>query len=52
MQETTTLGLVMLIGLCGAPFFFGAAVGWWFSDRVRRYGVLGAFLPGWLRERI
>lgn len=44
-------GLILLCGCAGAPLMFGFTFGFWLRGRVDTYGVLGAFLPGWLRDR-
>lgn len=52
MGEQERAGLMLLCGLCAAPGVLGFALGWWWRGRVLAFGRWGAFVPGWLRDRL
>lgn len=51
MPSDAATGLRMLCCITGVPFILGVVIGTIFSGRVREYGVIGALLPGFIRNR-
>jgi len=52
MTPEQQTGLMLLCLTCGAPFFIGFALAWWYRGRVEAYGLVGALLPALIRDRI
>ncbi len=52
MSSDTWQGIVLLCSCTGVPFLLGGVLAWRLRGRVQQYGMPGALLPRFIRERI
>lgn len=52
MTNEAKTGIMLLCCVSGGPALAAGAFAWWLRGRVIAYGLPGAFLPRFLRDRL